>query len=622
MTSAKTTKDCSQNDVLINEVSQIVTQRTGVQLGERQSAMVRNRLKKRILQLGLRDEKEYLSFFQSNRASESTALVSLMTTHHTYFFRESAHFEFLEKIALPRMVAEKSKKRDFKIRVWSSACSRGQEVYTLSMMLNSVLSKIDPRFTYEILGTDVDPESVRIAQNGVYSRKEIQEIPLSFLANHWAKGTGEISEFVKAKQSLKKMCTFSVMNLLQIPNFEEKFDIIFCRNVFIYFNSAQIKDIAGRLLSSLDKSGLLFIGISESINGIGLPIEMIGTSIYRHPTIAPVQQPLESSSAPSRGTPSPSLQKPRLLKVMCVDDSPIIHALLKRILTPENGYQIVANAQNGKEAYEMLGERQIDVITLDIHMPVQDGPTFLRSIQNRKHPPVVMLSSVNREDADLALECLKAGAADYVEKPQLSSLLLRADELRTKLRYAYERSDAPAQSMDFDKTIAESSVPIRNTEKKQRWISASLSDRVQLLDCLKNMTGQQPPTIVIFSGGETSLELFKKSLESETLSWNIQSLNALKAAPLASNDLLILDPQEFETVELMPQVIEAVSILIFHRVDLRVIHKSKVAKSVQILVSEPAARNLDPSTLKAVTDIVPATSFPYLSNHYFMRADK
>ncbi len=112
----------------------------------------------------------------------------------------------------------------------------------------------------------------------------------------------------------------------------------------------------------------------------------------------------------------------------------MILSLLRKILTEEEGFKIVATAANGREAKQAVARHEIDLMTLDIHMPEQDGLSYLKENFGPKHPPVLILSSVSREDPELAQQCIRAGASDYVEKPTLANLSERGDEIRTKLK--------------------------------------------------------------------------------------------------------------------------------------------------------------------------------------------
>ena len=156
-------------------------------------------------------DQEYADFFNKNQKSETQALISLLTTHHSYFFREYSQFEYLESVTLPALIKIARQREDRTIRLWCAACSRGQEVYSLSMALNRFLAEKAPDLRYKIWGTDVDEKSVQLAQNGVYLKEEMKEIPMAYLGNHWAPGTGEISHFVKPRKVLRKHVLFQFL---------------------------------------------------------------------------------------------------------------------------------------------------------------------------------------------------------------------------------------------------------------------------------------------------------------------------------------------------------------------------------------------------------------------------
>jgi len=223
---------------VVGEVSRIVSEMAGIQLGEKQQSMVESRLKTRMLRMGINSFQEYLSYLTKNKESESQALLSLMTTHHTYFFREFAQFEFLLNKALPEIVEAAKKRADKTIRIWSAASSRGQEVYSLAMFFNFHLPQFAKDLKYEIWGTDIDPESVKIAKNGVYRMEEVNQCPAIYVGNNWIRGQGSVSEFMKIRDFLKQRCNFTTANLLDSDGFLKgrEFDVVFCRNVFIYFN--------------------------------------------------------------------------------------------------------------------------------------------------------------------------------------------------------------------------------------------------------------------------------------------------------------------------------------------------------------------------------------------------
>ena len=486
---------------LIEEVSRIVNKISGIQLGAKQVQMVHSRLTRRLLDLGLKKGTEYWQHFQKNSSTETAALVSLLTTHHTYFFREFSQFEYLEKTALPHLIQSLRVKGEKKIRIWSAACSKGQEVYSLSMFLNYHLKQIAPDFSYEILGSDVDGESVKFAKNGVYQWNEVKEIPAIYLSSSWVRGTGDISEFVKAKGNLKDPCRFETINLFNLsPLKNQKFDIIWCRNVFIYFTPAQIKELTGNMLNYLTDAGIFFVGLSENLSGLELPLTRLGPSIFGKEFKA-------TKDAPSQRrilSVAPEI-KAQNTRILCVDDSATVLTLLKKILTKESGFDVIATAQNGQEAAQILRTTKIDAMTLDIHMPVQNGVEYLRQNMSATHPPVVIVSSVSREDSELGFKTLELGAKDYVEKPTLSNLNEKGDEIRTKLRCAIRTSSQSLTSAsDADQLFSKRSV-YEPGNSDIRIIVAGLGDVKKVVALLSLFKGKQPCTFLLIHGSDSLL---------------------------------------------------------------------------------------------------------------------
>ncbi|MEQ1723553.1 MAG: CheR family methyltransferase, partial [Pseudobdellovibrio sp.] len=186
-------------DEAVKEVSKIVSGIAGIQLGEKQYSMVESRLKSRMSKLSLNTSDEYLAYLKNHEESETEALLSLMTTHHTYFFREFSHFEHILNNHLKNLIAEAEKRGDKKIRIWSAACSRGQEAYSLAMFFDFHLKHLAPHIDFEIWGTDIDPESVEIAKNGVYKTEELNRSPAMYVGQHWVQGKNHVKEYSKVK---------------------------------------------------------------------------------------------------------------------------------------------------------------------------------------------------------------------------------------------------------------------------------------------------------------------------------------------------------------------------------------------------------------------------------------
>jgi chemotaxis protein methyltransferase CheR len=521
----------NSDEEILKEICAVVSQRTGNQFGPKQMAMVDSRIKKRIHEVSVKSLAEYYDYFREEQEAETNHLVSLLTTHHTYFFREFGHFEYIETSYFDQIIPEIRARADKTLKVWSAACSRGQEVYSLAMFLDYLIQKKAPDIRYEIIGTDIDPESVKIATNGVYRRDEIKEIPLTYLKDHWVRGTGEISDFVKVKSTLKTNCKFSTLNLIKPADFGKfgTFDLIFCRNVFIYFTQEQIKSITENLLSKLHTTGRLFIGTSESLNGLNLKVQSKAPAVYA-PAVAEVKTlrstttanglatPASPASAtsPKKGTapvihfptandvaPKKAPEKP--MRVLCVDDSASILTLLKTVFTKEAGFEIVGTAINGKDAEKKVKDLKPDLMTLDIHMPEMTGIEYLEKNFVSGHCPVVMITSVSRENSELAVRALELGASDYVEKPALNQLKERTEEIRMKLKTAFRNRGTEKATFALEKSFLSAST-IPDAIHKCRVLYGTLSDRNRMCASLKELTPQDPPTIILIEKSAQNLD--------------------------------------------------------------------------------------------------------------------
>lgn len=423
---------------VVSKVSNLVSQLTGIQLGHKQYSMVENRLKTRMIRLNLNTFSEYLVYLTQNQEEETQALVSLMTTHHTYFFREFSHFEFLINTGLSDLIQTARQRGDKKIRVWSAACSKGHEVYSLAMFFHKHLRILAPDVDFEIWGSDVDPSSVAFAKNGVYRTEELSKSPSVYIEGNVIPGQKTAAGFSKIKKHLTDHCRFETVNLFDAGKFltDKKFDLVFCRNVFIYFEQNQIRQITTTILNHLNLTGFLVLGVSESLNGLGLPAKLIHTSIFCHQNNIKKKNETEISKV---------LETKKIYDVLCVDDSGTILNLLKNILIESEGFRVKGVAKNGKEALNILSKEKFDIITLDLHMPELDGIEFLKK-GGGKETPVVVVSAVSRETESDAKKALELGAKDYVEKPSMQNLVNSGNEIRAKLKTVLKLTSAVSNS--------------------------------------------------------------------------------------------------------------------------------------------------------------------------------
>lgn len=606
---------------LIEKVSNVVHKISGNRLGDKQAYMVETRVKKRMMELGLKTADEYVKYIDQNLDHESYILVGLITTHHTFFFREFPHFEIL-KAKLPELLAGAKKRGDKNLTVWSAACSRGHEVYSLAMFLDFHIPQIDPSMSFKILGTDIDGESVKIANNGVYHHNEIKEIPMNFMGNNWAKGTGDIAMYAKVKSNLKSKCEFKPGNLLKVSEAvkDQKFDVIFCRNVFIYFETNQIEAISKDLMARLHPHGVYFSGISEPLSGMKLELSSIGPSAYMHKTavVTPAKPatPAGSNVLPMRSTVpavAPVSFQPQILKVICVDDSPSILTLLKKVLTPEHGFEVVATAINGKDAMEKMKTVKCDLMTLDIHMPEMDGIAYLEKNHTKSHPPVMIISSASRADSDTAMKAFKFGATDYVEKPALSNLEERGEEIRTKLKSIAGSVKRPVVS-SFDKENQKTFV-IANPEKKMRIMLGSLSDLPMFKAFFNESDNSQPPTFIFFEGAGEILEGIVKEHQRD-FKKSVMFFDSMDTK-LAPNTIYFVDFKKYFSQIHKKYGTMPTSIVVYGNISAHSAKQVSEWRGVELLLEDLGDKGNPKHPLKAhASDVVPATSFPYMSCRY------
>lgn len=626
---------------IVVEISKRIQELTGVQLGEKQFHMVESRLQKRILDLELEDLDAYAVYYRNHSQSENEFLISILTTHHTYFFRESSHFDFIEK-SLPELIAKARARPDHCLKVWSAGCSRGQEVFSLAMFLDFHLKIQAPDLKWEIWGSDVDPESVAIARNGVYRFDELKKVPNVYLGDHWAKGTGEISNFVKVKSRLRARCHFQPANLFKVGDYPKgmKFDIIFCRNVFIYFTPEQIEFVCKELLNCLDNNGLFFVGVSETLQYRKMGIEVLGPSIYRKKSSTKtievdrnanlkgtqvskpklVESEAQLVSAPIQGALHADLN--RTLKVLVVDDSPSIQAIMKQILIPANGFEIVGRAMNGREAHELCGKLKPDVMTLDIHMPIQTGLEYLEKHFGQSHPPVVIVSSASREDADTAFKGLSLGASDFVEKPSLQNMKDRGEEICSKLKLAWKTKNLVLTRNHLDSSMAQK-MESKISSEKLRIVLGRISDERKIIEIFQELKAPHPLTFVLAEGmGDLLTGWAARMSQSSAFPMKFWDCDSQKQLP--REGIYLGDSLKFFSKFSSSSKSKNLSVLVLGEASANTIATLKTLSDAQILVEDfGQTKSVEKSLLlKVATDCVPVTSFAYMSQQYFIKGEK
>lgn len=246
------------SDHLFYKFSNILNKEIGLFLPLKKKYLLYTRLVGRLRQLGLNNFDIYYDLIVKDRA-ELVKLYNLLTTNVTRFFRENYHFEYLKGELLPLFLSAKKKK----IRAWSAGCSTGEEAYSLAIVLDHFFQ--DKGFDIKIIATDINTEVLEFASKGIYSYQKIADIPYELLTRYFMLGKKQNEGFFKVKKRLRKMLIFENLNL-NLENYvlNYKFDFIFCRNVFIYFERRTRNRILNNFYNQLQDDGYLFLGHADS----------------------------------------------------------------------------------------------------------------------------------------------------------------------------------------------------------------------------------------------------------------------------------------------------------------------------------------------------------------------
>ncbi len=251
------------SDETFNEFRAFIFEKTGIHMRDGKQILISNRLRKRLAALHLSSYEEYYRLLVSGHAGEGELhnFIDAVSTNETYFFREINHFNVLRKTILPEIL-----RRRRHVRVWSAGCSTGEEVYTLRIVVNEALSDCEqPGADVSIVGTDISTSAVSRAKNGVYSERALHLVPQAALERNFAPAKDGMRQI---SREMRDGVEFRVHNLFKDPLPGGPFDIIFCRNVMIYFNKAtQTRLVDEVFANALDPDGYLFIGHSESLSG-------------------------------------------------------------------------------------------------------------------------------------------------------------------------------------------------------------------------------------------------------------------------------------------------------------------------------------------------------------------
>jgi len=271
-------KEFDFSDKHFNHIRNIVSEHSGIVLSDAKRDMVYSRLVRRLRKTGMSNFDDYCLLLENKNHEEFTHFSNAITTNLTSFFRENHHFDFLAESVLPKLMQRNKDSK--KIRVWSAGCSTGMEAYSIAMVLKEVIPE-NQGWDIKILATDLDTNVLETASNGIYKQDSVTGVTDVRMTRWFMKGRAENSENVKLSRQLRDIITFKQLNLLNSFPFKGPFDIIFCRNVVIYFDKATQKVLFDKFANIHANDSYLFIGHSETLYNVTERYKLIRNTIYK-----------------------------------------------------------------------------------------------------------------------------------------------------------------------------------------------------------------------------------------------------------------------------------------------------------------------------------------------------
>ena len=271
------------SDEDFSKFAALIYEQCGIKMPPQKRSMLEARLRKRLRVLGLDSYEAYREYLFSSdgMVDELVNMIDVVTTNKTDFFREPRHFDYMIQTSLPSLIERAGAGVERPLRIWSAGCSSGEEPYTIAMFLDDFVwnnRKID----YQILATDISTQVLEKAALGVYHRDKIEPVPPDFRKKYLLKSKDPDSPQVRVVPALRQRLKFSRVNFMD-ANFDvgEQKDIIFCRNVIIYFDRATQERFLSRLCQCLRSGGYLYMGHSETLSGMPLPLKQLAPAVYQ-----------------------------------------------------------------------------------------------------------------------------------------------------------------------------------------------------------------------------------------------------------------------------------------------------------------------------------------------------
>lgn len=273
------------NDRDFARLSGFIQSEYGIKMPRVKKVLLEARLRKRLRVLGMHSYSEYCDYLFSPEGIENELIhmINVVTTNKTDFFREPKHFDYLVQTALPELINRYGATIGRRYNIWSAGCSTGEEPYTLAMVLNEFAGK-QQGFYFSILATDISTKVLESASLGIYKEDAVVPVPTALKMKYLLRSKDKRKDLVRIAPELRSLIRFRRLNFMDSDfGMKAPVDIIFCRNVIIYFDRPTQEKLLNRFCHHLIPGGYLFTGHSETLNGLGVPLVSAGPMVYRKP---------------------------------------------------------------------------------------------------------------------------------------------------------------------------------------------------------------------------------------------------------------------------------------------------------------------------------------------------
>lgn len=263
-------------------LSTIIYNDYGIKMPQTKKVMLEGRLRKRLKANNMSSYEEYCDFVLSNEGmqKELVYMIDVVSTNKTDFFREPGHFDFMNEVLLPQIQKERPHEP---LKIWSSACSTGEESYTIAITIEEFFRSNGTRsFDYSIHNTDISTQVLKKAVGAIYDESRVINIPMEIKKKYFLRSKDRDERTVRLIPELRRKMTFNRLNLMDPSyNVPHNFDIIFCRNVLIYFDKEVQEKVINKLCDRLRPGGYFFLGHSESVTGMNVPLKQLKPTIFK-----------------------------------------------------------------------------------------------------------------------------------------------------------------------------------------------------------------------------------------------------------------------------------------------------------------------------------------------------